>query len=60
MGHEFAFLGLSKSKAESQKQEADIVAFRAHCGSGFVGAGTQGSGGGKAVRLTQSIPQASF
>lgn len=32
MGHELACLGLSKSKAESQKQEADIVAFRAHVG----------------------------
>ena len=33
MGHELACLGLSESKAESQKQEADIVAFRAHCRS---------------------------
>lgn len=54
MGHELACLGLSKSKAESQKQEADIVAFRAHCGSGFVGAGTQGSGRGKG-----NLPKAS-
>lgn len=57
MGHELAWLGLPKPKAESQKQEADIVAFRAHCGSGFVGAGTQGSGGRKAVKLTQGIPK---
>lgn len=57
---------------ESQKQEADIVAFRTHGGSGFEGAGTPGvrSGGGKAailyclgwggVKLTQDIPQVNF